>query len=166
MFDTKIKLDFDEILSVKLSNWEKIIDNLPLHDGWAGYVEAGEDISMGALFLLSSRDTKIISSNLVGKKSVDEKLQKSIILEIVNIATGSFFSAISKRTNQILAPSLPSLAIESVKTIMEQPVIRAAANFDFEIILKSKLTFEDDCRIYFFILINSQQVNKILSSQI
>lgn len=166
MFEMKIKLNFDEISIVDLSNWEKITWGLPLHEFWAGYIETEEDINLGVLFLLSGKDAQILCSNLMGQKSMDEKLQKSIILEVTNVASGSLFNSISKKTNYILAPSLPSLAIESAKIVMEKPILRDATNFDSEIVLKSKLVFNDNCQMYFFIFINSQQAKKIIKIQL
>lgn len=83
------------------------------------YLNSKGDLRFGLLFLIDWKSTVTIVQKLISANSFSQELKKSALLETGNILTGSFFNAVSDKTNFTLMPSIPLYSVEPFSLLAE-----------------------------------------------
>lgn len=83
------------------------------------YLNSKGDIRFGLLFLIDWKSTVSIVQKLISANSFSQELKKSALLETGNILTGSFFNAVSDKTDFTLMPYIPLYSVESFSLLAE-----------------------------------------------
>ena len=85
------------------------------------------DIEGSMLFMLGSEDAHRLVEQLLGMKpQADDtfsEMEMSALMELGNIITGAYLSAISKMTNLTISPSVPYLSVDMAGAILSVPAI-------------------------------------------
>jgi len=83
------------------------------------YLNSKGDMRFGLLFLIDYKNSGNIVEKLVGSGDFSQDLKKSALLETGNILTGSFFNAVSDKTDFTLMPSIPLYSVEPFALLAE-----------------------------------------------
>jgi len=117
------------------------------------------DFRFGVLFLINQKNSVKISQKRIGTIDFSQELKKSALLEVGNILTGSFFNAVSDKTDYHLMSSFPDYAIERLAILAEILEIDFAETTDEAIIGEIELTGDDsDILIKMIIVLDPNDV--------
>ncbi|PBO84964.1 MAG: hypothetical protein COA77_06945 [Thaumarchaeota archaeon] len=83
------------------------------------YLNSKGDLRFGLLFLMDWKSTVAIVQKLISANNFSQELKKSALLETGNILTGSFFNAVSDKTDFTLMPSIPLYSVEPFSLLAE-----------------------------------------------
>jgi chemotaxis protein CheC len=107
------------------------------------YLNSIGDLRFDLLFLIDWKSTVGIVQKLICANSYSQELKKSALLETGNILTGSFFNAISDKTNFTLMPSIPIYSVEVFSLLAEILEINFAESEEEAIINEVELIGND-----------------------
>ncbi|HME55393.1 MAG TPA: chemotaxis protein CheC [Candidatus Lokiarchaeia archaeon] len=110
-------------------------------------------VKMVLVHLYSKNAVITILQELMGANSLDisnitsvEELEgntKDIILEIGNIVTGHYASALANLTGQTLLPDVPILVFDHVNAIMDGLIARSAEKFDKVLLISTQMMLDE-----------------------
>ena len=115
------------------------------------------DIEGSMLFMLGSEDAHRLVEQLLGMKpQADDtfsEMEMSALMELGNIITGAYLSAISKMTNLTISPSVPYLSVDMAGAILSVPAIEFGKLGDQALLIESRFRDMDvDIRGYFIMI--------------
>lgn len=134
-----------KINTYTISEWRKINSKLFQSDSefTSIYLNSKGDLRFGLLFLIDWKSTVSIVQKLISANSYSQELKKSALLETGNILTGSFFNAVSDKTNFTLMPSIPLYSVEPFSLLAEILEINFAESEEEAIINEVELIGND-----------------------
>ncbi len=131
---------------MEFSQLERSINAVPEQEIVAVYIKGEGDVRLGILLFLSEDNAKTLAARLLGSDTAEKltALGKSAIAEMGNIIlAGSFLNALSKATGFKVKASVPGLAIDMFRTLLEPPTIDVASETDQVIVAEAELTLVD-----------------------
>ena len=115
------------------------------------------DIEGSMLFMLGSEDAHRLVEQLLGMKpQADDtfsEMEMSALMELGNIITGAYLSAISKMTNLTISPSVPYLSVDMAGAILSVPAIEFGKLVDQALLIESRFRDMDVDISGYFIMI-------------
>ena len=115
------------------------------------------DIEGSMLFMLGSEDAHRLVEQLLGMKpQADDtfsEMEMSALMELGNIITGAYLSAISKMTNLTISPSVPYLSVDMAGAILSVPAIEFGKLGDQALLIESRFRDMDVDISGYFIMI-------------
>ncbi len=115
------------------------------------------DIEGSMLFMLGSEDAHRLVEQLLGMKpQADDtfsEMEMSALMELGNIITGAYLSAISKMTNLTISPSVPYLSVDMGGAILSVPAIEFGKLGDQALLIESRFRDMDVDISGYFIMI-------------
>ena len=115
------------------------------------------DIEGSMLFMLGSEDAHRLVEQLLGMKpQADDtfsEMEMSALMELGNIITGAYLSAISKMTNLTISPSVPYLSVDMAGAILSVPAIECGKLGDQALLIESRFRDMDVDISGYFIMI-------------
>ena len=115
------------------------------------------DIEGSMLFMLGSEDAHRLVEQLLGMKpQADDtfsEMEMSALMELGNIITGAYLSAISKMTNLTISPSVPYLSVDMAGAILSVPAIEFGKLGDQALSIESRFRDMDVDISGYFIMI-------------
>ena len=115
------------------------------------------DIEGSMLFMLGSEDAHRLVEQLLGMKpQADDtfsEMEMSALMELGNIITGAYLSAISKMTNLTISPSVPYLSVDMAGAILSVPAIEGGKLGDQALLIESRFRDMDVDISGYFIMI-------------
>ena len=115
------------------------------------------DIEGSMLFMLGSEDAHRLVEQLLGMKpQADDtfsEMEMSAVMELGNIITGAYLSAISKMTNLTISPSVPYLSVDMAGAILSVPAIEFGKLGDQALLIESRFRDMDVDISGYFIMI-------------
>lgn len=128
-----------------------------------------DDIEGSMLFILENTDAHHLVEQLMGYKTEKtgffSEIEQSALMEIGNIITGAYLSAISKMTNLTISPSIPYLAVDMAGAILSVPAIEFGKLGDKALLIESKFRDMDvDISGYFIMIPTMESYAAILNS--
>lgn len=115
------------------------------------------DIEGSMLFMLGSEDAHRLVEQLLGMKpQADDtfsEMEMSALMELGNIITGAYLSAISKMTNLTISPSVPYLSVDMAGAILSVPAIEFGKSGDQALLIESRFRDMDVDISGYFIMI-------------
>ena len=115
------------------------------------------DIEGSMLFMLGSEDAHRLVEQLLGMKpQADDtfsEMEMSALMELGNIITGAYLSAISKMTNLTISPSVPYLSVDMAGAILSVPAIEFGKLGDQTLLIESRFRDMDVDISGYFIMI-------------
>lgn len=115
------------------------------------------DIEGSMLFMLGSEDAHRLVEQLLGMKpQADDtfsEMEMSALMELGNIITGAYLSAISKMTNLTISPSVPYLSVDMAGAILSVPAIEFGKLGDQSLLIESRFRDMDVDISGYFIMI-------------
>lgn len=102
----------------KIENLENFVNDLVL---CTVFLHGGGDVRLGILYSIRENDAKRIAAKLLCMETVAclDDMGKSVISEVGNIMSGSFFNALADNTGLKIDLSTPDFALTSVSAMME-----------------------------------------------
>lgn len=134
LLNEKINFSSTKTCELSFENMSDIIPHTNIDSQDVGvYVTCKGEIKFGILFHLTLTDAKKLASKLMGSDesknlSVDGK---SAVSEIGNILAGSFFNTVNAETGMQMMSTVPGLAIDSISTLIETPIMETALSNTF-----------------------------------
>jgi chemotaxis protein CheC len=133
------------------------------------------DIEGSMLFILENQAAHHLVYRLMGGMGgMDEtenretftEMELSALLEIGNIISGAYLTAISKMTNLSIIPTVPSLAVDMAGAILSVPAIEFGKLGDKALLIESQFCDTDvaDISGYFIMIPTLESYSRILSS--
>lgn len=95
--------------------------------------------------------TSLITEDVKDFRQLTE-LQHSALMEIGNILSGSYLSALADFSNQRMLISVPSLAVDMADAVLSVPMIKLGYKTDYALLIQAKF-FEDQNNSGFIIFI-------------
>jgi chemotaxis protein CheC len=83
------------------------------------YLKSNGDLRLSLLFLIDWKNTVSVVYKLLGAGSCSLDLKKSALLETGNILTGSFFNAVTDKTDFTIMPSIPVYSQDTFSLLSE-----------------------------------------------
>ena len=115
------------------------------------------DIEGSMLFMLGSEDAHRLVEQLLGMKpQADDtfsEMEMSALMELGNIITGAYLSAISKMTNLTISPSVPYLSVDMAGAILSVPAIEFGKLGDQALLIEARFRDMDVDISGYFIMI-------------
>lgn len=140
----------------------------------AGLLDITGDLNGFIMLVLDQNQADKIISMMLGKQVRSKKprslhkytsVDKSVIMETVNILGGSYLTALSEMTGLISQPSTPYLCIDMVGAVLNVVIAEAGKTGDFAVFFQSELFNEKDRIIGdLFLIPEHTSCNKILES--
>lgn len=128
------------------------------------------DIEGSMLFMLENAAAHHLVSQLIGTESSATEfsfteMELSALLEIGNIISGAYLTAISKMTNLNIVPTVPSLAVDMAGAILSVPAIEFGKLGDKALLIESQFRDMDvDISGYFILIPTLESYSHILES--
>ena len=117
----------------------------------------GGEETLVAGFMLGSEDAHRLVEQLLGMKpQADDtfsEMEMSALMELGNIITGAYLSAISKMTNLTISPSVPYLSVDMAGAILSVPAIEFGKLGDQALLIESRFRDMDVDISGYFIMI-------------
>ena len=137
-----------------------------------GYLIVNSNTPMGILFLLPCEQVPLFlnllfatTSQEVNTASQLNELEKSALLEIVNILTGSYLNALGQFTGQIFVPSVPALSIDMAGAILGEVLQNIGDFSDYALVIENVfLEKEKQIKGYLFLLPELQTLETLLTA--
>lgn len=123
----------------------------------AVYMRLTGKITGNILFVLGEQDALKLLNMLVGQ-AIDslpelDEMQKSAMLEIGNIITGSYISALSDFIKMPMIPSVPAISIDMLGAVLSTPLSEMFYKGDTALLIETKFMDKEDHLKGHFILI-------------
>jgi chemotaxis protein CheC len=129
------------------------------------------DIQGSMLFILENSAAHHLVYKLmggIGEYNASETfsdMELSALLEIGNIISGAYLTAISQMTNLSIIPTVPSLAVDMAGAILSVPAIEFGKLGDKALLIESQFCDMDvDIDGYFIMIPTLESYSRILSS--
>jgi chemotaxis protein CheC len=132
------------------------------------------DIQGSMLFILENQAAHHLVYKLMGgmggmggteNKGSFTEIELSALLEIGNIISGAYLTAISQMTNLSIIPTVPSLAVDMAGAILSVPAIEFGKMGDKALLIESQFCdTEIDLSGYFIMIPTLESYSRILSS--
>lgn len=127
------------------------------------------DIQGAMLFILENEAAHHLVSQLMGVESQVAysftEMELSALLEIGNIISGAYLTAISKMTRLSIVPNVPSLAVDMAGAILSVPAIEFGKLGDKALLIQSQFRDVDvDISGYFIMIPTLESYSHILQS--
>jgi chemotaxis protein CheC len=129
------------------------------------------DIQGSMLFILENQAAHHLVYKLMGgmggteNKGSFTEIELSALLEIGNIISGAYLTAISQMTNLSIIPTVPSLAVDMAGAILSFPAIEFGKMGDKALLIESQFCdTEIDLSGYFIMIPTLESYSRILSS--
>ena len=123
------------------------------------------DIEGSMLFVLENKAAHLMGSDGSTLEDSFTEMEQSALVEIGNIISGAYLTAISQLTNLNIIQTVPSLAIDMAGAILSVPAIEFGKLGDKALLIESQ--FEDDeidvCG-YFILIPTLESYTRILKS--
>ena len=134
-----------KINTFTMSDWRtKNQELLECDDAFTSiYLNSNGDLRLSLLFLIDWKNTVSVVQKLLGAGSCSRDLKKSALLETGNILTGSFFNAVTDKTDFTIMPSIPVYSQDTFSLLSEILEINFAAD-EKEAILNEIIFFGND----------------------
>jgi len=121
------------------------------------YMRLTGKITGNILFVLGEQDALKLLNMLVGQ-DIDsllelDEMQKSAMLEIGNIITGSYISALSDFIKMPMIPSVPAISIDMLGAVLSTPLIEMYYKGDTALLIETKFMDNENHLKGHFILI-------------
>lgn len=128
-----------------------------------------DDVEGSMLFMLEADNAHKLVSQLMGSPMGEEdtftEIEQSALMELGNIITGAYLSAISKMTNLVISPSVPYLAVDMAGAILSVPAIEFGKLGDQALLIESKFRDDDvDISGYFIMIPTLESYDSILKA--
>ncbi|MFP3154069.1 chemotaxis protein CheC [Lachnospiraceae bacterium ZAX-1] len=164
-----IRLDM-KVPQVKLLTFQELGTAISAEDDTiAGiYLEVGTDISGSMMFLLTMESAHFLVNSLMGRDAgyagEFTEMDLSALIEIGNIISGAYLSALSALTQLKISKSVPFLSIDMAAAILSVPAIQFGQYGDNALLIETE--FGDDVKIngFFILLPELDSYDKILTS--
>ena len=131
------------------------------------YLKAEGDIRISMLCFMMEKQGLDIAAKLLGKDKVDilDPMGKSSLSEMGNILlAGSFLNAISNWTDFKIDCSAPGFAIETLHTLIEDPVCEISADTNYLVVLEVDIVgAKSGITIHLFLVFRTADIKKILA---
>ena len=126
------------------------------------------DVNGMMMFLLDEAIAKNLVNILMGREDDSlnfDDIEMSAIMEIGNIISGAYLSAISSLTNMLITASVPSLTFDMAGAILSVPAIEFGKLGDKALLIESQFKDMDvDISGYFILIPTLDSYSKILKS--
>jgi chemotaxis protein CheC len=128
------------------------------------------DIQGSMLFILENQAAHHLVYKLMGGIGEENNgsftdMELSALLEIGNIISGAYLTAISQMTNLSIIPTVPSLAVDMAGAILSVPAIEFGKMGDKALLIESQFCdTEVDINGYFIMIPTLESYSRILSS--
>jgi len=118
----------------------------PENDVAATYCLAeSERFGLVILFVLPLKSSvKIVEKLMPGGSGEMTEMERSVLMELGNIITGSYLSALSFMTDLTFNATPPSLAIDMAGAVLGSVLAETATQEDYLILLKTMLEIEEE----------------------
>ncbi|MGI6175386.1 MAG: chemotaxis protein CheC [Christensenellales bacterium] len=124
-------------------------------------VEMAGDLSGYILLILDAQDAKDLSASVIQTMGLDleetteflTNMQQSALLEVANILSGSYLTALSSLTGLRTESSIPRLAIDMAGAIMNLPAVTYGEYGDVVLFLETAFQDRDRCFAGHFFLV-------------
>jgi len=126
------------------------------------YLHSNGDLRLSLLFLIDWKNTVSVVQKLLGTGSCSLDLKKSALLETGNILTGSFFNAVTDKTEFTIMPSIPLYSEDTFALLSEILEINFATDEE-EAILNEIIFMGDDTglSIKLIVALDANDANKL-----
>jgi len=126
------------------------------------YLHSNGDLRLSLLFLIDWKNTVSVVQKLLGTDSCSLDLKKSALLETGNILTGSFFNAVTDKTEFTIMPSIPLYSEDTFALLSEILEINFATDEE-EAILNEIIFMGDDTglSIKLIVALDANDANKL-----
>lgn len=130
----------------------------------------GGDIEGSMLFILENSAAHHLVSKLMGSMNTDSmeefsEMELSALMEIGNIISGAYLTAISKLTGLNIISTVPSLAVDMAGAILSVPAIEFGKLGDKALLIESQFRDLDvDISGYFILIPTMESYSRILKS--
>ena len=134
LINEEIKFSSIKTRELSFENMSDIIPHTEYAERDVGvYVTCNGQIKFGILFYLKLSDAKKLASKLLGSEEPENLSMdgKSAVAEIGNILAASFFNTVNAETGMQMMSTVPGLAIDSVSTLIETPIMETALSNTF-----------------------------------
>jgi chemotaxis protein CheC len=127
------------------------------------------DITGNILFVLDLQSARLLVNILMGKSADDtiefDDMTCSALMEVGNILSGSYLSALSNLTNLKIMADVPGLAIDMAGAILSVPAIEFGKNSDTVLYIENEFTYGTDSVIGdFFLVPDEVSYGRLLSA--
>lgn len=120
------------------------------------YLEVLGDLPGNVLVMFDEPTARKLLTALVPERVLDfqhlSELQHSALMEIGNILSGSYLSALADFSNQKMLISVPSLAVDMADAVLSVPMIKLGYKTDYALLIQAKF-FEDQLNSGFILFI-------------
>ncbi|MGK2907169.1 MAG: chemotaxis protein CheC [Desulfuromonadales bacterium] len=143
------------------------ISEVPEHLGGAEKLMVGITLQIlgdarGSIMLLFSKESayRLLCSLLIqqGKTLIMNELAVSALKEVGNILASAYLSALGKRINKTLIPSVPLFAYDMAGALVDYVLIELSQSSDFALMVETDFTGASDqghaIRGHFFLLLD------------
>ncbi len=124
------------------------------------------DIHIEICYAIKMKYAKKIAAKLLGQEEIEEidEMATSVIQEVANILTGSFFNAVSKGTGFRVDLSTPNYLQSDLESMVNESTKNVVKQTESAIIADAELVGEKSgIRIHMIIVQNSNDARKILN---
>lgn len=128
------------------------------------------DIQGSMLFILENNAAHHLVYKLMGSGEGQQadsfsEMELSALMEIGNIISGAYLTAISKMTGLSIIPTVPSLAVDMAGAILSVPAIEFGKLGDKALLIESQFRDEEiDISGYFILIPTLESYSRILKS--
>ena len=132
------------------------------------FLEVTHDITGSMMFLMKMDSAHYLVNKLMGKDPTNmdpfDEMDLSAMIEIGNIISASYLTALSGMTNLTISPSIPYIAVDMAGAILSVPAIQFGQYGNNALLIETE--FGDDYRIggYFILMPEEESYAKILTS--
>ena len=132
----------------------------------AAYLGVEGDITGSILFITRKETALQVAKKLLGDYCSDElgEMERSAVIEVSNIITGSYLNALASLTGLTIYPSVPDLAVDMAGAILSVPAIQFGIMGDKILLIQSQLTNEIEMEGFFIMVPEVDSYEKILRS--
>jgi chemotaxis protein CheC len=165
-----------EVPSVKLVSFDEMMDTVggPEQEIASVFIRIEGDAPGNMFFFLTPEEANIFIKCMLRDDSFQllkppyDELALSAYLELGNIVSGSYLSALSDFTKLNLQPSVPSVSIDMVGAILTFGLIELSQVSDQVILIDTKVTDEtneyNQITGHFFLLLNPESFSTIFKA--
>lgn len=133
------------------------------------YMRLSGKITGNILFIMEESDALKLLNILTGQttESISQlnEMQQSAMLEIGNIITGSYLSALSDFVKLPMLTSVPAISIDMLGAVLSTPLIEMYYQGDTALLIETKfLDSEDHLKGYFILIPDPQSIQTVFES--
>jgi len=133
------------------------------------YMKVYGDTRGNILVVFSPENLAALTHQVLGKPissmHAPTPLERSAMLELGNILSSSYLTAISQLLRLTLIPSVPSLAVDMVGAVLETPILEISRVADTALVLQTEFQDSDEAFCgHFFLLPDPQSLDLMLDA--